>query len=148
MNTYQIVAKHYADLFKTKTALWQVRLWYHGTTNKADEALLLPVRRRIENTIAPWDCVIRLAMTWTHAQIKSKKLVFEEGFNYTKLDKYIYWLLWSSDFKTACPMKIKGETVYLPTFWTWAVEHRHDYTTHGNADKTIKNILKKLGDDL
>lgn len=142
MNQWDSIKEHYERHFKEELTTWQCKLFMMGTTHKADIGLRVQ-RQRIENQIAPWEVVVKLAMLWTYNQVKAKKLVFKGEFTYKKLNGFLYDLLWKSEFQPVKLVKWNGTEFYARTFWGWAVENKHRYqpTVAKKGVQKVDNII-------
>lgn len=150
MTGWDEIKKEYIYLFKAEPSNWQLRLFYFGQIRaaykdprRAEITIKLQAhRQQIEREVAPWDVSVRLAFLYIYKQIKKKKLEFKGGFTYDKLNRMIYKTLWS-DFRRTRPVRIKGEEKHLPTFWSWAIEHKNSYDP-GIADRNVRKMDRYL----
>lgn len=141
-NSWDAIRLAYKNNFKFDIPTWQVKLWWFGKrphigkkpTDEQTKLLseYLAHRQTIEREVAPWDVVIRLAILYMHEQLiwrkMDRKMFFSNGhFDFAKLNGFIYHILWSKYEQTQRrTRKSDRAEFYAPTWWMWALEHRHD----------------------
>ena len=143
MTSWTAIQAHCKELFGFTPSMLQVRLWWFGRRGNGMGTLSLARKQWAIREIAPWDVIIKLALSYMAEQknIRSKKLTKEE------VCRFIYFLLWKSDQVRISEARDKKGKVFIgQTFWGYAAEHRSMFITivSKRGEKSMRQTMKKI----
>lgn len=138
------IQAHCKRHFGVEPSMMQMRLWYFGQSRGKNPKDRQNHKIRICEIIAEWDVIIKLAMDYTKSVVvKSKR-----KWNDDEIFSFVYYLIWSPYCTTQERKRKDGTLFHGATFWTFALENRHQIKPHVDqkAVATFRDALRAILD--